>query len=65
MPTGRRPSLSAEDKANMTADEVKKIEAEFAARVVYPPLPCSDRIQPEEVTVKPGRNNFEFTLPPR
>jgi hypothetical protein len=65
MPTGRRPSLSAEDKANMTPDEIKKNEAEFASRVVYPPLPCSDRIQPEEVVVKVGSNHFEFKLPPK
>jgi len=63
MPTGRRPSLSAEDKANMTPDEIKKIEAEFASRFVHPVLPCSDQIQPAEVIVKPGKNEFEFKLP--
>jgi len=65
MPSGRRPALSAEDKANMTPDEIKKIEAEFASRVIHPVLPCSDQIQPGEVTVKPGKNEFEFKLPPK
>lgn len=65
MPSGRRPSLSGEDKANMKPDEIKKIEAEFASRVVHPALPCSDQIQPGEVTVKPGKNEFEFRLPPK
>jgi hypothetical protein len=65
MPTGKRPVLTAEDKANMTPDEIKKNEADFASRPVFPPLPCSDQIQPGEVTVKPGDNNFEFKLPPR
>jgi len=65
MPSGRRPSLSAEDKSNMTPDEIKKIEAEFASRVVHPPLPCSDKIQPEEVVVKAGGSHFEFKLPPK
>jgi hypothetical protein len=65
MPSGRRPSLSAEDKANMTPDEIKKNEAEFASRVVHPALPCGDQIQPGEVTVKPGKNEFEFRLPPK
>ena len=65
MPTGRRPSLSAEDKANMTPDEIKKNEAEFASSVVHPPLPCSDKIQPEEVVVNANSNHFEFKLPPK
>ncbi len=65
MPTGRRPALSADDKASMTPDEIKKIEAEFASRVVHPPLPCSDKIQPEEVVVKADGNHFEFKLPPK
>jgi hypothetical protein len=65
MPTGIRPVLASGDKANMTPDEIKKIEADFANRVVFPVLPCGDKIQPEEVTVKAGDNNFEFKLPPR
>ena len=65
LPTGIRPTLPAGDKTNMTPDEIKRIEADFASRVVFPVLPCSDRIQPEEVTVAAGNNNFEFKLPPR
>ncbi|HEY2412483.1 MAG TPA: hypothetical protein VGI40_09590 [Pirellulaceae bacterium] len=65
MPTGRRPALSGEDKANMTPEEIKKNEADFASRVVFPPLPCSDKIQPEEIIVKADGNNFEFKLPPK
>src|SRR5262245_19993678 len=65
MPTGRRTALSADDQANMTPDEIKKNEAEFASRVVHPALPCSDKIQPEEVVVKASGNHFEFKLPPK
>ena len=65
MPTGVRPTLPAGDKANMTPDEIKRIEADFASRVVHPALPCSDKIQPEEVTVKAQGNHFEFKLPPK
>jgi hypothetical protein len=63
MPTGVRPTLAPGDKANMTPDEIKKIEADFASRAVHPALPCSDQIQPEEVTVKAQGNHFEFKLP--
>src|SRR4029079_9242117 len=65
MPTGIPPKLAPGEKANMTPDEITKIEADFASRVVHPQLPCSDKIQPEEVTVKADGNQFEFTLPPR
>src|SRR3954454_24517406 len=59
MPTGRRPGLSSDDEANMPADKIKKTEADFASRVVHPPLPCSDKIEPAEVTVKAAENHFE------
>lgn len=65
MPPTKRPTLSAADKENMTPDEIKKNEAELAARPVYPPLPCSDQITPAEVTVERSGNNFEFNLPPK
>jgi hypothetical protein len=65
MPTGRRPTLSGEDKANMTPEEIKKNEADFASRVIFPPLPCSDKIQPKQVVVTSAGNNFEFKLPPK
>jgi hypothetical protein len=65
MPPTRRPVLSAEDKATMTPEEIKANEADFASRTVYAPIPCSDQIEPAEVTVKSEGNNFEFKLPPK
>jgi hypothetical protein len=49
----------------MTPEEIQQNEAEFAARKLYPPIPCSDQIQPGEVTVLADGSHFEFTLPPR
>jgi hypothetical protein len=65
MPPTRRPTLPAEDRASMTPEEAKKVEADFASRPVYPPVPCSDQIQPAEVTVKAAGDEFEFKLPPK
>jgi hypothetical protein len=65
MPPTRRPVLSGEDKATMTPEEIKANEADFASRKVYAPIPCSDQIEPNEVTVKADGNDFEFKLPPR
>ena len=65
MPPTRRPTLSADDRAAMTPEEIKKNEADFASRPVYPPLPCSDQIDPGEVTVKGPGDQFEFKLPPK
>ena len=65
MPPTRRPTLPADDRATMTPEEAKKVEADFASRPVYPPLPCSDQIQPAEVTVKAASDEFEFKLPPK
>jgi hypothetical protein len=65
MPPTRRPSLPAEDRAAMSPEEAKKVEADFASRPVYPPLPCSAEIQPAEITVTRDGNDFEFKLPPR
>src|SRR5687768_18242143 len=39
MPPTRRPMLTAEDKANMTPEEIQKNEAEFASRKIYGPIP--------------------------
>jgi hypothetical protein len=64
MPPTRRPVLTAEDKAAMTAEEIKTNEAELASRKVYAPIPCSDQIEPKEVIVKADGNDFEFNLPP-
>ena len=65
MPPTRRPALSAEDKANMTPEEIQANEADLAGRKVYAPIPCRDQIEPKEVTVKADGNDFEFKLPPR
>jgi hypothetical protein len=66
MPPTRRPTLTAEDKANMTPEEIQKNEAEYASRKVYGPIPCSDQLDPAEVTVTAkGPNVFEFKLQPR
>jgi hypothetical protein len=64
-PPTRRPTLSADDKANMTPEEIQKNEADFASRKVYAPIPCSDKVQPEEVVVKAEGNQFEFKLLPK
>src|SRR3954469_1710195 len=65
MPPTRRPTLPADERANMSPDEIKKIEADFASRSVYAAIPCSDKIDPGEVTVKPSDSHFEFKLLPR
>jgi hypothetical protein len=65
MPPSKRPTLLAEERANMTPDDIKKIEADFASRPIYPPIHCSDQIEPGEVTVKGEGDEFEFKLPPR
>jgi hypothetical protein len=66
MPPTRRRTLTGEDKAGMTPDEIQKLEAEFAADKVYAAIPCSNELAPEEVTVTAdGPNVFEFKLQPR
>lgn len=55
--------LSGDDRAVMSPAEIKEWE-EKLAREVYPPLTCGANISPGEVTVKPGDNEFEFTLQP-
>jgi hypothetical protein len=65
MPPTRRPVLLPDEKAGMSAEEARQVEAEFASRPVYAPIPCSDQIQPAEVTVVSGDNDLEFKLPPK
>jgi len=62
-PRGQR-KLSADDRAVMSPAEIKEWEEKLAREPVYPPLPCGPNISPGEVTVKPGDNEFEFTLQP-
>ena len=57
--------VSADDGPTCRPTRSRKIEADFASRSVYAALPCSDKIEPGEVTVKPAGNHFEFKLPPR
>jgi hypothetical protein len=65
MPPTRRPVLPADDRATMSPEEAKQVEADFASRPVYPPLPCSDQIEPSEVTVTKAGDQFEFKLAPK
>ncbi|MBI3462988.1 MAG: hypothetical protein HY000_07990 [Planctomycetes bacterium] len=65
MPPTKKPVLLPDEKAGMSSEEAAQVEADFASRPVYPPLRCSDQIQPGEVTVVSGENNFEFKLPPK
>jgi hypothetical protein len=65
MPPTRRPVLQPDEKAGMSPEEIRKFEADYASRPVYAPLPCSDQIEPGEVTVVSGDNDFEFKLPPK
>ena len=62
MPPTRKAVLLPEEKANMTAEEAAKTEAEFAARKAYAPIPCGTQVEPGEVKVAAGENNFEFKL---
>jgi hypothetical protein len=61
-PPTKRPTLSADDRASMTPEEIRAVEEQLRNRPVYPPLPCGDKPTPGEVEVKPGDNMFEFTL---
>lgn len=65
MPPTTRPPITADDRAVLSPEELKALQEELARRPVYPPLPCSEKITPGEVEVKPGSNEFEFTLPPK
>jgi hypothetical protein len=64
-PPTRRPTLSADDRASMSPEEIRAAEESNRRLPIYPPLPCSDQITPSEVEVKAGDNEFEFTLSPR
>jgi hypothetical protein len=63
MPPTKKPALTEGEKSIMSSEEVEKVEAEFAARAVYEPLPCSAEITPGEITVAAGENTFDFSLP--
>jgi hypothetical protein len=64
-PPTRRPTLSADDRAAMSPEEIKQAEEANSRTPVYPPLPCGDTLTPGEVEVKPGDNEFTFELRPK
>ena len=43
-------------------EDQAQIKAELAKQKVYPKLECGIELTPNEVEVKPGENNFDFTL---
>ncbi len=65
MPPTKRPTLLAEERQIMSPEEIKAVEAEFSRRPVYSPLPCSANLAPGDVEVKPGQNEYVFTLRPK
>jgi hypothetical protein len=65
MPLTRRPTLTAEERATLSPEDIKAAEADLNSKPVYAPIPCGDKVTPNEVEVKPGQNEFDFTLPPK
>lgn len=63
MPPTKRPVMTPEERSAGTPEHIKALEEEAARMPIYPPLPCTNKIEPSEVEVKPGDNSFEFTLP--
>ena len=64
-PPTRRPTLSADDRAAMSPEEIRQAEEANSRMPVYPPLPCGDTVSPGEVEVKPRDNEFTFELRPK
>jgi hypothetical protein len=64
-PPTTRFTIPAEDRAVMSPEEIKATEEEIARRPIYPPLACSTNVEPAEVEVKAGSNEFEFKLQPK
>ena len=65
MPPTATPRLTPGEKADMSAAEIKKLEAEFASRPVFKPIPCGITLTPNVVTVSDEQTTFEFTLSPK
>jgi hypothetical protein len=69
MPRTKPATLDADTRIVLAgpehAAELKAAEEAVARVPVYAPLPCSNKISPAEVEVKPGENEFEFTLQPK
>jgi len=62
MPPTRRPVLTSGDREALGPEGTKAREAEIAAMPVYEKVPCSNKLEPSEVTVKGADDVFEFKL---
>jgi hypothetical protein len=65
MPLTKRPVLTQQERDSASPEHLRTVEEQIAHMKIYPPLPCTDKIEPGEVEVKPGDNVFEFKLPPK
>ena len=61
-PPTKHETIPADERGNFSPEELKAIEAKYAAMPVYKPLPPGLVISPAEVEVTNGENRFEFTL---
>jgi hypothetical protein len=61
-PPTKRPVLVADERAVMSEAEIEAAEAELANFKIYPPLACSELLEPAAVEVQAGQNEFVFTL---
>jgi hypothetical protein len=61
LPKSTPYEMSPEDRS-LPPEELEEILAALAELPVFPELPCSATINPSEVEVKPGQNEFEFVL---
>ncbi|WP_437205979.1 hypothetical protein [Planctomicrobium sp. SH664] len=65
-PFTAKPTLSASEKAQMGEEDRKAAQALYDAVKIYPPIPCSLKVEPSEVIVElNGTNHFELKLAPR
>jgi hypothetical protein len=62
MPPTKRPVLTPGDKEALGPDGTKTREAEIAAMPVYDKIPCSNKVEPAEVTVQGPEDVFELKL---
>jgi hypothetical protein len=65
LPPTRRPTITPDERAAMSPEEIKVAEEINSKMPVFPPCPCSADISPGEVEVKRGENDFSFTLSSR
>jgi len=61
-PPTRRQTVPAGERDAWTPEQLKQMEAEFAAQPIYPALPPGLEISPNRVSVQPGENSFELVL---